>query len=147
MGQGVQAGVRVVHLTAVVQHQQYLLLDRVDCPHRAQVAVEDAEVVVVLELQHPVARPVGAPAARGLGQALPRRVQPLLEQGVQRADAGLAAVHRREHLDVARREAVACRQAAGDQVGDGRRRRGRVVGRHEETVTDVRHRTAAARRR
>lgn len=107
MGEGVQAGEGVADLADVVEEEVDLLLLGEDRPHRPQVAVEHAEVVVVLELEDPVARAKDAAAASGFRNALAARVQPLLKQLVQRAHPGHAAMHRHQRLDLAGSEAIA----------------------------------------
>jgi hypothetical protein len=74
-----QARVRVAHLAPVVEAQQ-LLLGRVERLDRPEVAVEHAQVVVIAELEHAIARPVQPPTAprlsppkRGISFALTRR--------------------------------------------------------------------------
>ena len=85
----------------------------------------DLFVVVVANLHHPVAGAVGAAAHLPLGQAGLRRVERLLQPGVERRHADLGAVHRAEHLDFVRPQAELTRDALGDdlhhQVGGLRR--------------------------
>jgi hypothetical protein len=129
VGQGVETAKRVVDLAAVVELDQQLLFGWVDRQDRAEVAVEDFQVVVVLELQHPVAGAVGSPRGAGLGCAFAGRIEALLEQQVEIGDAGFAAVHWGEDLGLAGTVAVAGWEALGDQLGDQPGGAGRVVGR------------------
>lgn len=101
-------------------------------------AVEHAAcalVVVVSDLGDLVADPKHPAADTALGQAFPARGEPLLQQKVEGARAGRAAVHRRQHLDVATwAEAEPVRDAgAGKLHGELRGLLG-VVAREEEEV-------------
>ena len=85
-----------------------LQVHREDPPH---VAVVNLFVVVVADLHHPVAGAVGAAAHLPLGQAGLRRVERLLQPGVERCHADLGAVHRAEHLDFVRPQPELARDA------------------------------------
>ena len=91
-------------------------------------------VVVVAQLHHLVAAAKRALAARELG-APRRRIEPLLQRAVERRGAELAAMHRRQHLDVGDRiEAEPRRDALGDQLDDRRARRLGLLARDEVEV-------------
>ena len=66
--------------------------------HKADVAVVDLLVVVVLDLHHLVAG--GKGPAEALDLSFAGRVEGGLELNVERAGAGAAPVHRAQHLDV-----------------------------------------------
>ena len=63
------------------------------------------------------------------------RVEPCLQRLVQRVDPRRAAIHRREHLNVAQRiEAIARGQPPGDEIHDQPLRGDRVLLAQEEEV-------------
>src|SRR5205823_10558919 len=78
-----------------------LALLHIDARHRAEIAVVNLLVVVILDLHDLVARTEGP--AEPLDADLAGRVQRVLQLDIERAGAETATVHRTEHLDVAYR--------------------------------------------
>ena len=108
---------------------------RGDPGDHADVAVEHALVVVVLELHDLVAAAVHAIAADELEATRHARVQLVLQRLVECGRAELAAVHRREHLDAGDRvKAEPRRDPLGDQLDDRVPRGLRIVAADEVEV-------------
>ena len=114
---------QLVHLQEIVGHRALVHLDgdhlvfQVHCKDPSHVAVEDLFVIVVANLHHPVTGAVGPPAHLPLGQARFRRVERLLQPGIERLDPQVAAAHGGEHLDVVVRiEVKLARDALSDDL-------------------------------
>ena len=115
-GQLIRLAPIVAHLAVVDLHAQRLVGD-VDRPDPPQVAVKDVEVIVVAQLDHPVARPERAPAEPTLRLAGRGRIEGRLQPLVQVAHPYRAPIHRAEHLDVLHRViAEPARDAVLDNV-------------------------------
>lgn len=95
----IQLAVVVSHQPAVVADGNFLL-DRIDLPDDADVAVENFLFVIVLGLDHLVARLESPSEPLGGRLALPGRVQGPLERRVQLAHSDRSAIHRAQHLDI-----------------------------------------------
>jgi hypothetical protein len=134
MGERKEPGEWVVHPPAIIQDDHDFLFGGVHGPHGAEIPIEYAEVVVVLELEHPVPGAVGPGATARLRLPGMGGIEPLLQPLVQCPHPDLAAVHRGKDLDVTRPLAVPGGQPTRNQFGHEICGTGRLVRRHEETV-------------
>ena len=98
-------------------HCQRLIL-QIDPRDISQIAVVDVFIVVVARLQHPIAQAEERARQLSLGFPGRGRIQFLLQLRIQRRDAGAAAIHGREDLNVRWFHAEFVGNARADQIDD-----------------------------
>ena len=137
MCEGEEAGKWIAHFPPIIECEQKFLLNGIDGPYHAQVAIEDIKVVVILELQHTVTWAVCSVSGSRFCQAFTPGVESLLEQQVQGTDTCITPVHRGEYMDVMGTIPPARWNASGDEVHHQLRCLCWTLSREEEAVPDV----------